>query len=51
MRCILDGRLVRVVDVCCGFDIEAVVDVGVGVGVGVVGGSEMIEEEDTLIAF
>ncbi len=43
----LDGGLVRIVNVCCGFDIEAVV----GVGVGVVGGSEMVEGDERLIAF
>ena len=47
VRCMLDGDLVRVVEVCSGVDIKAVF----GVGVGVVGGSEMIEGEETLIAF
>lgn len=47
VRCMLDDDLVRVVDVCSGVDIEAVF----GVGVGVVGGSEMVEGEETLVAF
>ena len=47
VRCMLDTCLVRVVNVCCGFGIEAVV----GVGIGVVGGSEMVEGDETLITF
>jgi hypothetical protein len=44
VKCMLDGGLMRVVDVFCGVDIEAVVGVGVG-------GSEMVEGEEMLIAF